>query len=67
MVDHVSLWIYLSLLFIFCTRHSYLPNSMIEIEFIPLVKDKSSDITALANVVTKLLESIIFDKDGHQL
>ena len=40
---------------------------MIEIEFIPLVKDKSSDITALANVVTKLLESIIFDKDGHQL
>jgi len=58
----------LSLLFTFCIPHSYLPNSTIEIEFIPLVKDKSSDITdvnnyraiALANVETKLLE--ILDK-----
>ena len=64
------LWIYLSLLFTFCIQHSYLHNSMIEIEFIPLVKDKSGDITdvnnyraiALANVETKLLESVILDK-----
>ena len=60
----------LSLLFTFCIRHSYLPNNMIEIEFIPLVKDKSGDITdvnnyraiALANVETKLLKSVILYK-----
>jgi len=47
----------MSLLFTFCIRYSYLPNSMIEIEFIPLVKDKGghiTDVIALANVETKL-------------
>ena len=57
----------LSLLFTFCIQHSYLPNSMIEIEFIPLVKDKSGDVNnyraiALADVETKLLKSVILDK-----
>ena len=40
---------------------------MIEIEFIPLVKDKSGDVNnyraiALADVETKLLKSVILDK-----
>jgi len=66
----VKLWIHLSLFYTFCFRHGYLPERCIDINIIPLVKNKCGDLTdmnnyraiALANVETKILERIILAK-----
>ena len=65
----VKLWIHLSLPYTFCFRHGYLPEQCIDINIIPLVKNKCGDLTdmnnyraiALANV-EKILEKIILSK-----
>ena len=65
----LRLWTHLSVLYTFCFRR-YLPARMMEIEFIPLVKDKTGDIMdannyrgiTLSNVQTKMFETLILDE-----
>ena len=66
----VKLSVHLSLLYTFCVRHGYLPDHFMDINIIPLVKNKCGDLTdmnnyraiALSNVETKILEKIILTK-----
>jgi len=60
----MTLCVHLSLLYTLCIRHGYLPSRLMDINIIPLVKNKCVDITdinnyraiALCNVETKILE-----------
>ena len=66
---HGGQWLhcYLTLLFNLCLKHGYLPDAFNNSILIPLVKNKTGDIThvdnyraiALSNSVTKLLEGIL--------
>ena len=64
------LCVHLSLLYTLCIRHGYLPARLMDINIIPLVKNKCGDITdmnnyraiALCNVESKILEKIILSK-----
>ena len=66
----MRLCVHLSLLYTLCIRHGYLPSRLMDINIIPLVKNKCGDITdisnyraiALRNVETKILEKIILSK-----
>jgi len=66
----MKLCVHLSLLYTLCIRHGYLPSRLMDINIIPLVKNKCGDITdisnyraiALRNVETKILEKIILSK-----
>ena len=56
------LFIYLKLLFSACIRHSYLPSSFTDSEFILLVKNKISDVydyrdIAESNSISKIFKS----------
>ena len=72
-IKHTSgprLSILLSLLFTCMFTHGYMPDSLMETELVPLVKNKNGDLTAisnyrfiaLANIFTKLLESVVMEK-----
>ena len=66
----VKLSVHLSLLYTFCVIHGYLLDHFMDINIIPLVKNKCGDLTdmnnyraiALSNVETKVLEKIILTK-----
>jgi len=66
----MKLCVHLSLLYTLCIRHGYLPSRLMDINIIPLVKNKCGDTTdinnyraiALCNVETKILEKIILSK-----
>lgn len=59
----------LALLFNTCIHHGYLPSGIIASVLIPIIKDKSGDITdkgnyrpiALSSVISKVLEHILLD------
>lgn len=66
---HPSLIIHLSLCFNSMFSHSYLPDSLMEVHIIPLVKNKCGDLTnvqnyrpiAIASSVSKVLERCILN------
>ena len=66
----LKLFVHLSLLYTLFIRHCYLPSSFMQSTIRPLVKNKGGDLTdpnnyraiALANMETKILESILMDK-----
>ena len=60
----------LTLLFNMCILHGYLPPQMISTVLIPIIKNKSGDVTdkgnyrpiALSSVISKVFEHIILDR-----
>ena len=60
----------LTLLFNMCILHGYLPPQMISTVLIPIIKNKSGDVTdkgnyrpiALSSVISKVFEHIIIDR-----
>ena len=66
--DKIS--ILLALCFIVCLSHGYLPTALIETTIVPIVKNKSGNLSdsnnyrpiALATIVSKILESVILLK-----
>ena len=57
----------LSMCFTSCTGHGFLPDSMLSVVLVPVIKDKISSKDnyhpiALANVFSKLIEIIILDR-----
>ena len=62
------LHVYLSILFNIFLKYGYVPNEFCRSVIIPLVKNKTGDLTdannyraiALSNVVTKILENLLF-------
>ena len=71
--DKIS--ILLTLCFTVCLSHGYLPTALIETTIVPLVKNKSGNLSdsnnyrpiALATIVSKILESVILIKCGEYL
>ena len=61
--------ILLSLLFNTCTIHGYMPSDMISTVLIPIIKDKSGDVTdksnyrpiALSSIMSKVFEHLLLD------
>ena len=45
----VKLWTHLSLVYTYCMRHGYLPAEFMDINIIPLVKNKCCDLTNMNN------------------
>ena len=64
------LYYLLTLLFNMCILHGYLPPQMISTVLIPIIKNKSGDVTdkgnyrpiALSSVISKVFEHIILDR-----
>jgi len=62
--------LHLSLFFTCCIRHSYLPSAFMDTAFVPLLKNKTGDITdainyraiAISNAKSKLLENVILQR-----
>ena len=71
--DKIS--ILLALCFTVCLSHGYLPTALIETTIVPIVKNKSGNLSdsnnyrpiALATIVSKILESVILIKCGEYL
>ena len=71
--DKIS--ILLALCFAVCLSHGYLPTALIETTIVPIVKNKSGNLSdsnnyrpiALATIVSKILESVILIKCGEYL
>ena len=66
----LKIWIHLSLFYSFCMKHCFLPCSFMDIDILPIVKNKGGDTTdmnnyraiAISNVDTKILEKVILDR-----
>ena len=71
--DKISILIVLC--FTVCLSHGYLPTALIETTIVPIVKNKSGNLSdsnnyrpiALATIVSKILESVILIKCGEYL
>ena len=71
--DKIS--ILLALCFTVCLSHGYLPTALIETTIVPIVKNKSGNLSdsnnyrpiALATIVSKILESVILIECGEYL
>ena len=59
----VKLWTHLSLVSTFCMRHGYLPSEFMNINIIPLVKNKCCDLTNMNNYYAIVLYNIRYK--GH--
>ena len=65
---HHKVYVLLSLCFSLCVSHGYIPQSLIETTIAPIIKNKAGDFSsgnnyrpiALANVISKVFESLIF-------
>ena len=72
---NVKLHALLALCLSLCLSHSYLPIALIETTIIPIVKNKSGNLSdsnnyrpiALATIVSKILESVLLIKCGEYL
>jgi len=66
----IRILLHLSLFFTCCISHSYLPSASMDTEFVPLLKNKTGDITdvsnyraiAISNAESKLLENVILQR-----
>ena len=73
--SNVKLHTLLALCFSLCLSHGYLPIALIETTIIPIVKNKSGNLSdsnnyrpiALATIVSKILESVLLIKCGEYL
>ena len=73
--SNVKLHTLLALCFSLCLSHGYLPIALIETTIIPIVKNKSGNLSdsnnyrpiALATIVSKMLESVLLIKCGEYL
>ena len=65
----------IALCFTVCLSHSYLPTALIQTTIVPIVKNKSGNLSdsnnyrpiALATIVSKILEFVILIKCGEYL
>ena len=65
--SNIKIHILLSLCFTLCLAHGYLPPAMIETTIVPIVKNKSGNLSdssnyrpiALATIVSKMFESVL--------
>ena len=73
--SNVKLHTLLALCFSLCLSHGYLPIALIETTIIPIVKNKSGNLSdsnnyrpiALATIVSRILESVLLIKCGEYL
>ena len=73
--SNIKIHILLSLCFTLCLAHGYLPPAMIETTIVPIVKNKSSNLSdssnyrpiALATIVSKMFESVLLFKCAEYL
>ena len=73
--SNIKIHILLSLCFTLCLAHGYLPPSMIETTIVPIVKNKSGNLSdssnyrpiALATIVSKMFESVLLFKCAEYL
>ena len=65
----------LTLCFNACLKHGFLPDSMIHTILVPIIKDKTGDVTsknnyrpiALASVISKIFEVVLLNRCEHLL
>jgi len=65
-----KIWIHLSLLYTFCIKQCFVPAHFMDINIIPVIKNKGGDKTdinnyraiAVSNADTKILEKLILTK-----
>ena len=73
--SNIKIHILLSLCFTLCLTHGYLPPAMIETTIVPIVKNKSGNLSdssnyrpiALATIVSKMFESVLLLKCAEYL
>ena len=73
--SNIKIHVLLSLCFILCLAHGYLPPAMIETTIVPIVKNKSGNISdsinyrpiALATIMSKMFESVLLFKCAENL
>ena len=73
--SNIKIHILLSLCFTLCLAHGYLPQAMIETTIVPIVKNKSGNLSdssnyrpiALATIVSKMFESVLLFKCAEYL
>ena len=73
--SNIKIHILLSLCFTLCLAHGYLPPAMIETTIVPIVKNKSGNLSdssnyrpiALATIVSKMFESVLLFKCAEYL
>ena len=66
----IKIHVLLSMCFTLCLTHGYIPQAMIETTIVPIVKNKSGNLSdsnnyrpiALATIVSKMLESVLLLK-----
>ena len=72
---HPVLFVLLSLLFTCCFKHSFLPDELLRVMLVPIIKDKNGDISSsnnyrpisLSTIFSKVLESIMLKKCSEYL
>ena len=73
--SNIKIHVLLSLCFTLCLAHGYLPPAMIETTIVPIVKNKSGNLSdssnyrpiALATIVSKMFESVLLFKCAEYL
>ena len=68
--SNIKIHVLLSMCFTLCLTHGYIPPAMIETTIVPIVKNKSGNLSdsnnyrpiALATIVSKMLESVLLLK-----
>ena len=73
--SNTNIHVLLSLLFSMCLSHGYLPSTLIKTTIVPIVKNKSANLSdsnnyrpiAIATITSKLLESVLLLKCSDYL
>ena len=73
--SNTNIHVLLSLLFSMCLSHGYLPSTLIKTKIVPIVKNKSANLSdsnnyrpiAIATITSKLLESVLLLKCSDYL
>ena len=73
--SNTKMHVLLSLLFSMCLSHGYLPSTLIKTTIVPIVKNKSGNLSdsnnyrpiAIATITSKLLESVLLLKCSDYL
>ena len=68
--SHSRLYVLLSFCFSLCLTHDYLPKSLMETTIVPIIKNKSGNLSdsnnyrliAIATITSKMLESVLLVK-----
>ena len=73
--SNIKIHVLLSMCFTLCLAHGYLPPAMIETTIVPIVKNKSGNLSdssnyrpiALATIISKMFESVLLLKCAEYL